>query len=124
MKHDELIYNMFRLECQLFIKTDSYRLIKQAYNKKCLEPDERQLLNADIHSAFTGLIETVRETCPNLSDEDITFCCLSKLGLDNSTICFCMGNVSKQVITQRKYRIKKKMKKVKCDYLFEMIFRL
>ena len=33
-----------------------------------------------------------------------------------------MGCISKQTINQRKYRIKKKMKKAKCDFLFDMIF--
>lgn len=122
MEYDELLRDVFRLECQLFMKTDSYRLIEQKCSKKCFNPNERQLLNEDIYFVFTRLIKIIKEACPDLTGEDVLFCCLSRIGLDNSVICSCMGSVSKQSINQRKYRIRKKMKEEECDYLFEMIF--
>ncbi len=122
MEYNELIHDFFQLECKLFMKMDSYRLIEQKCNKKCLNSDERQRLNLDIHYVFTRLIKTIKETCPNLTGEDVIFCCLVKLGLETLVIGRCMGSVSKQTINQRKYRIKKKMKETKCDFLFDMIF--
>ncbi|GHU89121.1 hypothetical protein FACS1894155_05390 [Bacteroidia bacterium] len=122
MEYDELLRDVFRLECQLFMKMDSYRLIEQKCSKKCFNLNERQLLNEDIHSVFIRLIKIIKEACPDLTGEDVMFCCLSRIGLDNSVICRCMGSVSKQTINQRKYRIKKKMREAECDSLFEMIF--
>jgi len=121
-EYDELIHDVFQLECKLFMKMDSYRLIEQKCNKKCLNLSERQQLITDIYCVFTRLIKTIKQSCHNLTDEDIIFCCLTKFGLDNMIICRCMGSVSKQTINQRKYRIKRKMKEAKCDFLFDMIF--
>jgi len=119
---NELTNDVFRLECKLFTKMDSYRLIEQKCHKKCLNPNERQLLNTDIHYVFTWLIKTIKQACRNLTEEDVIFCCLSKLGLTSPAICHCMGSISKQTANQRKYRIRKKMKEAECDSLFEMIF--
>ena len=122
MELNELILDVFQLECKLFMKMDSYRLIEQKYNEKCLNFDERQVLNSEIHYSFTRLIKTITDVCPDLTEEDIIFCCLSKTGLDGSIICRCMGSVSKKTTNQRKYRIKKKMNEAGCDKLFYVIF--
>ncbi|MDR0230816.1 MAG: hypothetical protein LBI82_01705 [Dysgonamonadaceae bacterium] len=122
MEYNELILDVFNLECKLFMKMDSFRLIEQKCNKKCFDPNERMQLNTDIHYVFTRLIKTIKQACPSLTGEEVVFCCLAKLGLDNSIICRCMGSVSKQTVNQRKYRIKKKMEETKCDFLFDMIF--
>jgi len=118
----DLILDLFQSECKLFMTTDSSRLIKQKCNNKCLSPDERQQLNREVRYVFTRLIKTMKEACPSLTAEDITFCCLAKLGLDNLLISHCMGDVNKQPVNQRKYRIKKKMEESNCIFLFELIF--
>ena len=122
MDLNDLILDVFNLECKLFMKMDSYRLVEQKCAKKCLNKTERQVLNSEVHYVFTRLIKTIKEACPGLTDEDILFCCLGKLGLDSLIICRCMENVSKQPVNQRKYRIKKKMKEAQCDSLFDLIF--
>jgi len=122
MELNELILDVFSLECKLFMKMDSYHLIERKCNKKCLTTDERQLLGLEIHYAFPRLIMTMKAACPSLTEEDLIFCCLEKLGMDDLIICHCMGNVGKQPENQRKYRIKKKMKEAQCDYLFDVIF--
>ena len=122
MELNELINDVFQLECKLFTKMDSYHLIEQKGIKKCFNPDERRQLQTDIYYVFTRLIQTIKQSCRNLTDEDVVFCCLAKSGLDSMVICHCMGCVSMQSINQRKYRIKKKMKEAKCDFLFDMIF--
>ena len=122
MEYNELILDVFNLECKLFMKMDSYRLIEQKCSKKCLNPNERLQLNTDIHYVFKRLITTVKEACPSLTDEDIIFCCLAKSGLENAVVCRCIGSVSKQTTNQRKYRIKKKIIEAKCEFLLDMIF--
>jgi len=122
MELNELLLDVFNLECKLFMKMDSFRLIEQKCDKKCLSPNERQLLNEEIHYVFERLIKTVKESCPSLTDEDIIFCCLTKSGLDFKIISNCMGSISRQSVNQRKYRIKKKMQEARCDFLFDMIF--
>ena len=119
---NELILDLFQLECKLFMKTDSYHIIEQKCNNKCLTPNEMQQLNAEVQYDFTLLIKTIKKACPSLTDEDVLFCCLEKSGLDRSFIAHSMGDVNKQPINQRKYRIKKKMEEAKCDFLFELIF--
>ena len=122
MELNELMLDVFNLECKFFTKTDSYRRIEQKCSNKCLTPDERQLLNSEIHDSFERLIKTIKEACPSLTREDVIFCCLKKSGLDNLIIGHCIGNVNRQPKSQRKYRIKKKMKEAGCDYLFDVIF--
>ena len=122
MELNELILRIFDWECESFMKTDSYRLIEQKCSIKCLNQDERQLLNSEIHYVFPKLIKTLKEACPSLTKEDVIFCCLEKSGLDNSVICRCLGSICKKTIKQRKYRVKKKMQEVRFDFLFDLIF--
>ena len=122
MELNELMLDVFKLESKLFRKTDSYRFIEQKCSKKCLTSGERKLLHSEIHDSFERLIKTIKEACPSLTDEDVTFCCLEKSCLDSLIIGHCMGDVNKQPVNQRKYRIKKKMKEAGCDYLFDVIF--
>ena len=122
MKIEELIPYMFNMESKLFKKMDSYRLIEQKCAKKCLAPDERQQLAADIHHAFTLLIKMITDACPALTDEDAVFCCLIKSGLDKMVVSCCVGSPGRQAVNQRKYRIKKKMREAKCENLFDLIF--
>ncbi len=119
---NELIQYIFHLECQLFMKTNSYYIIMEKCNIKCLNFEERNQLQHDINNIFSKLIQIIKKSCPELTNEDILFCCLKKIGLDNSIICHCMGNVNKQAINQRRYRIKRKMKESMCYEIFYLIF--
>lgn len=122
MDYNELINDVFELECKLFMKMDSYHLVKQKCNDKCLSPDESKQLCFDVYYVFTRLIRIINNSCPRLTEEDIIFCCLKKLGLENKIVGHCIGGVSKQAFNQRKYRVKKKMKDAGCDFLFDIIF--
>ena len=122
MEYQELLNDVFELECKLFQVMDSYRLIEKKCNTKFLNPDEIKKLNVDIHYVFVRLIRIMKNTCPDLTEDDILFCCLKKFGLDSLVVGYCMGIASRSAINQRKYRIKKKMKVANCDYLFELIF--
>ena len=121
-EYQELLNDVFELERKLFFKMDSYRLIENNCSIKCLKPNEIKQLSVDIHYVFVRLIRIMKNASPDLTEEDILFCCLKKSGLDNLVIGYSMGIASRQAINQRKYRIKKKMKAAKCDYLFELIF--
>ena len=118
----ELKQFVFQLESKLFLKMDSYRLVEQKSRTKCLSPTEKKQIFADIRYVFILSIKILREACSNLTEEDIMFCCLAKLNLENRRLCHCMGSASRQATNQRKYRIKKKMKESSCENLFDMIF--
>ena len=122
MDYSELVNDVFELERKLFMKMDSYNLLEQKCNRKCLNQDERKQLFLDIHYVFKRLIRIIKNSCPSLTNEDVMFCCLKKSGLDNKMAGHCIGCSSRPAVNQRRYRIKKKMKEFGCDYLFDMIF--
>ena len=120
-ENEELKHIIFRLESKLFMQMDSYRLIEQKSHLKCLSPNEIQQLHTDINHVYILSINILKSVCPDLTEEDIMFCCLAKLHLDNTRLSHSMGTASRQAINQRRYRIKKKMKAAECDHLFEWI---
>ena len=122
MTYNELLHYVFQAECKLFMKMDSWRVIKQKCSIKCFNPIEREQLEEDIHHVFELLIKMMKQSCANLTKEDIVFCCLVKLGLDNAVISRCLGSPDKRAANQRKYRIKIKMQEAQCQQLFEIIF--
>jgi hypothetical protein len=116
-----------RSNAELFQVTTSYEKIKHLaeLNKsaqKCFDANERQKLDEDVRTVFADLIRKMKTDCPLLTEEDIVFCCLSKFGLSNQIIGFCMGSVDAYILRQRKYRIKEKMTKCRCMELFNLIF--
>ena len=121
MEYIELLNDVFELERKLLLKMDCYRLIEQKSKIKCLSLSEQKALYDDIHHVYTRLIRTIKQACSSMTEDDIVFCCLSKLNLDNTSLSHCMGSTSRQAINQRRYRIKKKMKEARCEYLWDMI---
>ena len=121
-ENEELKRNVFSLESKLFMKMESYRSVELKSKIKCLTPVERQQLFSDIRYVYELTIKILRQSCSQLTEDDISFCCLSKLNLDNTRLSHCTGTASRQATNQRRYRIKKKMKEANCEYLFEMIF--
>jgi hypothetical protein len=122
MENSELLRHIFQLESKLFKKTEIFQIIELKAEKKCLIENERQQLRMEIQSVFINFIQTIKINCPEITDEDIIFCCLVKTGLNTSVISCCMGNADNKAANQRKYRIKKKIMKAKCDSLFDQIF--
>lgn len=101
-------------ECLTFKQTVSCSRIEKIDNQdikkiKCLKVEEQQLLKKEIFTAFAGFISFLNSEFKNLTDDDIIFCCLAVIGVEKNSIVACMGNVNMQAITQRKFRIKKKM---------------
>ena len=112
----------FHLEAELFAKTEAFRLIQHKSHLKCFTPTEIRQLSADIHHVFKPLITDLKRSCSSLTDEDILFCCLARLGIASKNIGHCMGCASKQAVNQRRYRVKKKLKEAQSSQLIEMIF--
>ena len=123
-KEEDLIRHIFQLESRLFKKTVSYQLIEQNSNDRCFNLNEYRQLHSDVFSVYLKLISIIWNACTQLTHDDIIFCCLTKLGLNNSEISCCIGSVNKQTINQRKYRIKKKMLEAKREDIFNLIFEL
>ncbi len=121
-EYEELIRYIFKVECDLFMKMESYRILEQKRNLQSLSQKEQQQFYKDIYSVFVKLTQTIQDACPDLTKEDIVFCCLMRLGLDNTTISCCMGNITLQAFNQRKYRIKKKLKETESNELIDLIF--
>ena len=121
-ENEELKAHVFQLESKLFTKTDAYRLIQQKSSKKSFTPDEIRQLNTDINYAFDGLTKALKQSCSSLTDEDVLFCCLTTLGIETRNLGHCMGSASRQAVNQRRYRVKKKMKKASSGYLLGVIF--
>ena len=122
MDLDEKTLHIFSMECKLFMTKSSFLSIREDFIKKCLNPEKQQELNSDIHSTFETLIETITLACPDLTKEDIIFCCLSKTDLNSTLISRYMGSMSRKAVNQRRYRVKKKMKEAGCFKLIDFIF--
>jgi hypothetical protein len=60
LDYKELMNDVIELESKLFMQMDSYRLIEQKCNKKCLNSDERKQVYIDIHYVFTRLIRIIK----------------------------------------------------------------
>ena len=121
-ENEGLKRHIFQLESKLFTKTDTYRLVQQKSGKKSFTPDEIRQLKADINYVFDWLIKALKQSCSSLTEDDILFCCLTTLSLETRNLGHCMGTASRQAVNQRRYRVKKKMKKTSCEYLLRIIF--
>lgn len=101
----------------IFKKTPIYRkvvqLSRQEKTKKKQElrillEDEQRQLRLTIMDIYKDYIAYLRETYPKYTENDCIFLCLSLCGWDDFTIAFCFGNVNKQIVAQRRYRMKQK----------------
>jgi len=96
---------------------------KESDNIKVLNPSERKELKKNIEFVYSDFIDDLAVLCPSLTEEDIFFCCLSKLKLSLFAISICTGYSQTSSSRQRKYRIKKKMtEKTNNSELYNSIF--
>jgi hypothetical protein len=113
-KGKRLDWSSIEEQCETFKLTASCSLIEKTGNQdnkkiKCLKIEEQQLLKKEIFTVFTGFVSFLNSEFEDLTEDDILFCCLTVTGIRKNIIAACMGNVNMQAITQRKFRIKKKM---------------
>lgn len=76
---------------------------------------EQQLLKETIFQIYDEYVQYLRSTYPKLTEEDCIYCCLQLCQLDDQTIAYCFGNIGKQVVAQRRLRLKKKMEIVSAE---------
>lgn len=81
------------------------------------ENKRMQLIN-DIRSTHTEVTDYIRKAAPALSEDDITYCLLSSLGLNNTSISACMAS-SEDALRKRKSRIRKKLPETLAAYLLD-----
>lgn len=115
----KLIDEKARLFNFLFKKTPIYHRIEKLskQNRKdkkqiqvLVAPEQANLKNV-LFEIYSDYIEYLHATYSKLTDEDCIYCCLRLCDFDTSTIAYCFGNTDKQIVAQRKLRLKKKMSK-------------
>ena len=101
----------------IFKKTPIYRKVEQLsrqekttkkQNLRILLEDEQKQLRLSIMNIYKDYIAYLRQTYPKYTEDDCIFLCLSLCGWDDFTIALCFGNVNKQIIVQRRHRMKQK----------------
>lgn len=118
----ELQKQKLELCVRLFKTSDFYKnllsveKVKIKKEKKLLV--DPKSLREYINNMFADPMQDLRDNCSELTSDDLYYSILYYLGFSDSTIFLCMEIESQQAITQRKYRIKKKMN----DQLFSWIF--
>lgn len=101
-----------------FMETAIYKRIEVLKNQKVSDSKEiRVLLQSDQAILKTTLFEIYGEyvkylqsTYPKLTEEDYIYFCLKLSDLDDQTIAYCYGNPNKQIVVQRRSRLKGKMR--------------
>ena len=83
-----------------------------------LPENKRMKLINDIKNTHTEVTEYIRNTAPTLSEDDITYCLLSSLGLNNASISACTAS-SEEALRKRKSRIRKKLNETLAAYLLD-----
>ena len=71
-----------------------------------------------INHLFDGFSFHLQADFPNLTEDDIHFCCLFRLGFSTSVIGDLMG-ISPSSVTKRKHRIKEKMNQLHPDKILK-----
>ena len=82
---------------------------KEKKNIQVLITAEQEQLAKTIFEIYADYIDQLRSSYPKLTDEDCIYCCLCLCNLDDSTIAYCFGNTNKQIVAQRRLRLKSKM---------------
>lgn len=102
----------------IFKETSIYKTIerlsrqdktKNKQDLRILLENEQKKLRSTIMEIYKDYIEYLHQTYPKYTEDDCLFSCLSICGLDDFTIALCFGNVNKQIVAQRRHRIKLKV---------------
>jgi len=79
---------------------------------KVLLIKEQEKLKGVLFDIYDDYIRYLKDTYPKITDDDCIYCCLKLCEFDDQTIAYCFGNVSRQIVAQRRLRLKKKMAEV------------
>ena len=110
-----------RLCNSLFMETEIYSRIeelsrqnrKETKSLQVLVAKEQDRLKKSINEIYGSYISHLKSTYPKLTDDDCMYCCLHLCNLDDATIAYCFGNTNKQIVAQRRMRLKVKMLSLK-----------
>ena len=110
-----------RLRNCLFAETSIFKRIQELSTQakpgqdgvkrdpKVLLIKEQEKLKGVLFDIYDDYIRYLKDTYPKITDDDCIYCCLKLCEFDDQTIAYCFGNVSRQIVAQRRLRLKKKM---------------
>lgn len=113
-----------RLRNCLFTETSIFKRIQELSSQakpgqdgvkrdpKVLLIKEQEKLKGVLFDIYDDYIRYLKDTYPKITDDDCIYCCLKLCEFDDQTIACCFGNVSRQIVAQRRLRLKKKMAEV------------
>ena len=113
-----------RLSNCLFTETSIFKRIQELSSQakpgqdgvkrdpKVLLIKEQEKLKGVLFDIYDDYIRYLKDTYPKITDDDCIYCCLKLCEFDDQTIAYCFGNVSRQIVAQRRLRLKKKMVEV------------
>lgn len=113
-----------RLRNCLFTETSIFKRIQELTSQakpgqdgvkkdpKVLLIKEQEKLKGVLFDIYDDYIRYLKDTYPKITDDDCIYCCLKLCEFDDQTIAYCFGNVSRQIVAQRRLRLKKKMAEV------------
>lgn len=113
----EMIDEKAKLRNWFFMQTPIYNRIEVLKQQDCknvkaarvLIDSERQLLQNTIYRIYDEYVQYLETTYPKFTKDDCVYCCLCLCELDDQTIAYCFGNANKQIVAQRRLRLKDKM---------------
>lgn len=106
-----------KLRNWFFMQTPIYKKIEALKNQKIvtskevqvlLQPDQI-ILKTTLFEIYGEYVKYLQSTFLQLTEEDYIYLCLKLCDLDDQTIAYCYGNSSKQIVVQRRWRLKEKM---------------
>ena len=103
--------NVIFKETSIYKKIERLSHQEKTKNKqelRILLENEQKQLRSTVMEIYKGYIDYLYQTYPKYTENDCLFSCLSLCGLDDFTIALCFGNVNKQIVVQRRHRIKLK----------------
>jgi hypothetical protein len=109
------------LRTWLFKQSSIYQKVEKLSKQKVtskkeltvLTNHEQKVLKEVVMELYADYISDTQTQYPQLTDEDLLYLCLEKVGFSYQTIALCFGNTNTHVVAQRKYRIKERMNESK-----------
>lgn len=106
-----------KLRNWFFMQTPIYKKIEALKNQKIVTSKEVQvllqsdqvILKTTLFEIYGEYVKYLQSTFLQLTEEDYIYLCLKLCDLDDQTIAYCYGNPSKQIVVQRRWRLKEKM---------------
>lgn len=113
----KMIHEKAGLRNCVFKQTPIYKKIEALKNQENFGSKEAQVLLYDEHillkdtlfQIYAEYVNYLKSTFPKLTEDDHIYFCLKLCDLDDQTMAYCYGNVNKQMVVQRRSRLKGKM---------------